>query len=86
MPCLRAYAPGRIRTHKPLITSREHEPLHHSAPTFLDFAKEFDTIGHIFLMQKMQHYGVSGIPFKWFENYFKNRTQFILYGGSESEK
>ena len=33
MPCLRAYAPSRIRTHHPLITSREHEPLHHSAPT-----------------------------------------------------
>ena len=32
MPCLRAYAPSGIRTHDPLITSREHEPLHHSAP------------------------------------------------------
>ena len=34
MPCLRAYAPSGIRTHDPLITSREHEPLHHSAPIF----------------------------------------------------
>ena len=34
MPCLRAYAPSGIRTHDPLITSREHEPLHHSAPTY----------------------------------------------------
>ena len=33
MPCLRAYAPSGIRTHGSLITSREHEPLHHSAPT-----------------------------------------------------
>ena len=33
MPCLRAYAPSGIRTHDPLITSREHEPLHHSSPT-----------------------------------------------------
>ena len=32
MPCLRAYAPSGIQTHDPLITSREHEPLHHSAP------------------------------------------------------
>ena len=32
MPCLRAYAPSGIRTHGPLITSREHEPLHYSAP------------------------------------------------------
>ena len=33
MSCLRAYAPSGIRTHDHLITSREHEPLHHSAPT-----------------------------------------------------
>ena len=33
MPCLRAYAPRGIRTRDPLITSREQEPLHHSAPT-----------------------------------------------------
>ena len=35
MPCLRAYAPSGIRTHDPLITSREHEPLHYSAPTMM---------------------------------------------------
>ena len=32
MPCLRVYATSGIRVHDPLITSREHEPLHHSAP------------------------------------------------------
>ena len=32
MSCLRAYALNGIRTHDPLIMSREHEPLHHSAP------------------------------------------------------
>ena len=32
MPCLRAYALGGIRTHNPLIASREYKPLHHSAP------------------------------------------------------
>ena len=33
MPCLRAYTQSGIRTHNLLDTSREHEPLHHSAPT-----------------------------------------------------
>ena len=28
MACIRAYAPSGIRTHDPLIISREHEPLH----------------------------------------------------------
>ena len=35
MPCLGAYAPSGIRTNEPLITSREHEPLNHSAPTII---------------------------------------------------
>ena len=35
MPCLGAYAPSGIQTHDPLITSQEHEPLHHSAPQIL---------------------------------------------------
>ena len=29
VPCLGAHAPSGIRTQDPLITSREHEPLHH---------------------------------------------------------
>ena len=33
MPCLRAYASSGLRTHDPLITNREHEPSHDSAPT-----------------------------------------------------
>ena len=34
-PCLGADAPNGIQTHKLLITSREHKPLHHSAPIYL---------------------------------------------------
>ena len=34
-PCLRAYAPSGIRTRELQIASREHEPLHHSAPTVM---------------------------------------------------
>ena len=33
MPCLGAHALSGTRTRDPLITSREHEPIHHSAPT-----------------------------------------------------
>ena len=29
IPCLRAYAPSGIRTHDPLIMSREHEPIYY---------------------------------------------------------
>ena len=37
MPCLGAYAQSGIWTHDPLITSREHKPLNHSANTFYTF-------------------------------------------------
>ena len=40
MSCLRAYA----TTHVPLIMSREHEPLHHSAPTIYFFFKIPDDV------------------------------------------
>ena len=35
MPCLRAYALSGNRTHDPLIMSREHDPIHYSAPTLV---------------------------------------------------
>ena len=48
MPCLRAYAPSGIGTHDPLITSRDHAPLHHSAPIWLLKASRtsYRRVGH----------------------------------------
>ena len=46
MPCLGAYAPSGIRTHELLITSREHEPLHHIAPTLKPMLQCKCSYGH----------------------------------------
>ena len=51
---------------------------------FLDFSKAFDTVNHNILLSKLYHYGIRGIPFKWFENYLSNRTQFVKIGNTKS--
>ena len=54
MSCLRAYAPSGIRTHDPVITSREHEPLHHRKRRmiFFFFFFFFFFFLHLFVMYK----------------------------------
>ena len=51
---------------------------------FLDFSKAFDTVNHNILLSKLYCYGIRGIPFKWFENYLFNRTQFVKIGNTKS--
>ena len=44
---------------------------------FFDFEREFDTVNHKILLSKLEHYGIRGMPFKLFQNYLTNRTQFV---------
>jgi retron-type reverse transcriptase len=57
-----------------------------SVDIFLDLSKAFDTINHKILIRKLDHYGVRGVPKKWFENCLSNRKQLVKYNGVKSEE
>ena len=52
---------------------------------FLDFSKAFDTVNYQILIQKLDHYGIRGLPKKWFCSYPSNRKQFVSISYSSSE-
>ena len=53
---------------------------------FLDFAKAFDTVNHAILLNKLEKYGIQGIPLSWFTSYVTNRQQYVSIDGVESSK
>ena len=46
---------------------------------YTDFAKAFDTVSHIILLQKLKCLGIHGIFLEWIKNYLTNRKQKVRY-------
>ena len=53
---------------------------------FIDLKKAFDTVDHGLLLKKLEHYGIRGQTLRILDSYLKDRTQYVCYGGHESDR
>ena len=47
-------------------------------------SKAFDCVDHSILLNKLHHFGIRGVAFKWFESYFLEREQIVTYANEIS--
>ena len=55
-----------------------------TAGVFPDLKKGFDTVGHNFLLEKLDYYGITCVAKDWLRSYLDNRKQFVTLNGSNS--
>ncbi len=52
---------------------------------FLNLSKDFDTLDHLILLDKIKYYGIHGIVLNVLTSYLKNRKQYVYVDGTKSE-
>src|SRR5260221_12109274 len=52
---------------------------------YLDVQKAFDAVSHEILLNKLKHYGIRGIAWKWIESYLSNRKQYVYINNTRSD-
>ena len=56
------------------------------AGIFIDLSKAFDMVDHLIMLNRLEHYGICGIPLEWLHNYLSSRQQFVSINGEFSNK
>ena len=51
---------------------------------YIDLSKEFDTLNHSILMEKLEYYGVADNSFSLLHNYLTDRCQYVEYNSYRS--
>ena len=55
-----------------------------SLAVFMDLSKAFDILNHHILLNKLNHYGITGTALRWFSSYLTERKQYVEINGSTS--
>ena len=58
----------------------------YSCGIFIHLKKAFDTVDHLILLQKLEHYGVRGTTNNWFASYLLGRQQITQVGNRNTSK
>ena len=53
---------------------------------FVDLSKAFHTVDHQIFLKKLEYYGIAVNNLRWFENYLKDRQQFISFENNSNRK
>ena len=48
-----------------------------SRAVFCNLSKAFECLSHLILLDKLEYYGISGIPLQLIKSYLQNRIQFV---------
>ena len=51
---------------------------------YLDYAKAFDKVDHLILLEKIKAYGIRGKVHSWLTSYLSDRTQTVVINGKKS--